>query len=142
MTTHNRQKSNAKQFYFFNSRLTFVLTRLFFRNWTSWKTLQPRLFSCCTFSLQDYMKNVRLRGHQLSEEKINNLLLDIRRTFENRQDILPAIHRSFTQLTLELLLSLCKWRSLVRMSVLVSVENHSWIKPPKHIWLGICGESW
>ncbi|XP_052767400.1 codanin-1-like [Mya arenaria] len=55
---------------------------------------------------KDCIKNVCLRGANLSEERVWSLLGETRRTFEHRRDILPSVHRSFTQLTLELLLYL------------------------------------
>ncbi|XP_053394864.1 codanin-1-like [Mercenaria mercenaria] len=55
---------------------------------------------------KDCIKNMTLRGWSLPDEKISNILGEVKQTMEHRQDILPSVHRSFTQLTVELVISL------------------------------------
>ncbi|KAH3854526.1 hypothetical protein DPMN_097069 [Dreissena polymorpha] len=57
---------------------------------------------------QDFLKQIYMGGRQISDSLVQKLLSETKLTLNGRQDVLPSVHKSFVQLTLELVLSLCK----------------------------------
>ncbi|KAL4239001.1 Codanin-1 C-terminus [Mactra antiquata] len=55
---------------------------------------------------KDCIKNITLRGWKIPDNKLMETLEEIKVLVENRQDILPSVHKSLTQLTMELVIAL------------------------------------
>ncbi|XP_052272332.1 codanin-1-like isoform X2 [Dreissena polymorpha] len=55
---------------------------------------------------KDFLKQIYMGGRQISDSLVQKLLSETKLTLNGRQDVLPSVHKSFVQLTLELVLSL------------------------------------